>query len=284
MAVEQLKLQLFNLHQNKLFEFLVISIIVFSALITGAKTYDIDSTMANVVAWLDMFITVFFLVEILIRLVAEPRFFDFFKKGWNIFDFLIVTASLLPIEGNDSVLLARLLRIFRVLRLISVIPELRILISSLIKALPRMGYIVLLMFIIFYIYAAIGSFMFENINPVLWGNISIAMLTLFRVATFEDWTDVMYETMTEFPLSWIFYLSFIFLTAFVFLNMMIGVILDVMQREHDEHYRETGEGEAGEVHWIKEHSALMEQRLERIESLLLTTIKKDVRDEEKEKS
>lgn len=284
MAVEQLKLQLFNLHQNKLFEFLVISIIVFSALITGAKTYDIGSTMANIVAWLDMFITVFFLVEILIRLVAEPRFFDFFKKGWNIFDFLIVTASLLPIEGNDSVLLARLLRIFRVLRLISVIPELRILISSLIKALPRMGYIVLLMFIIFYIYAAIGSFMFENINPVLWGNISIAMLTLFRVATFEDWTDVMYETMTEFPLSWIFYLSFIFLTAFVFLNMMIGVILDVMQREHDEHYRETGEGEAGEVHWIKEHSALMEQRLERIESLLLTTIKKDVRDEEKEKS
>jgi len=269
MAVEQLKLQLFNLHQNKLFEFLVIGIIVFSALITGAKTYDINSTMAGVVAWMDMFITVFFLVEILIRLASEPRFFDFFKKGWNIFDFLIVTASLMPIEGNDSVLLARLLRIFRVLRLISVIPELRILIGALIKSLPRMGYIVLLMFIIFYIYAAIGSFMFEHINPVLWGNISISMLTLFRVATFEDWTDVMYETMTEFPLSWVFYLSFIFLTAFVFLNMMIGVILDVMQREHEEHYRETGEGEAGEVHWIKDHTQKIEQRLERIEELLM---------------
>ncbi len=269
MAVEQLKLQLFELHQNKLFEFLVIGIIVFSALITGAKTYDIGSTMAEVVAWLDMFITFFFLAEILIRLASEPRFFDFFKKGWNIFDFIIVTASLLPIDGNDSVLLARLLRTFRVLRLISVIPELRILISALIKAMPRMGYIVLLMFIIFYIYAAIGSFMFEDINPVLWGNISIAMLTLFRIATFEDWTDVMYETMTEFPLSWIFYLSFIFLTAFVFLNMMIGVILDVMQREHDAYYRETGEGEAGEVHWIKEHTKGIEQRLERIETLLV---------------
>lgn len=269
MAVEQLKEQLFNLHQNKLFEFMVISIIVFSALITGAKTYNIGSTTADVVAWLDMFITVFFLVEILIRLASEPQFFNFFRKGWNVFDFLIVTASLLPIEGNDSVLLARLLRIFRVLRLISVIPELRILISALIKAMPRMGYIVLLMFIIFYIYAAIGSFMFEHINPELWGNISIAMLTLFRIATFEDWTDVMYETMTEFPLSWIFYLSFIFLTAFVFLNMMIGVILDVMQREHEEYYRESGEGEAGEVHWIKEHTEQMEQRLERIEALLL---------------
>jgi len=270
MAVEQLKIELFKLHQNKLFELLVISIIVFSALITGAKTYDIGSRTADIVAWMDMFITVFFLVEILIRLASEPRFFDFFKKGWNIFDFIIVTASLLPIEGNDSVLLARLLRIFRVLRLVSVIPELRVLISALIKALPRMGYIVLLMFIIFYIYAALGSFMFEHINPTLWGNISIAMLTLFRVATFEDWTDVMYETMTEFPLSWIFYLSFIFLTAFVFLNMMIGVILDVMQREHEEYYRETGEGEAGEVHWIKEHTEQMEQRLERIENLLVS--------------
>jgi voltage-gated sodium channel len=271
MIVDRLKQGLFQLHQNKIFEFLVISIIVFSALITGAKTYDIGSSLASTVTFLDLFITVFFLVEIIIRLISEPRFFDFFKKGWNIFDFIIVTASLLPIEGNDSVLLARLLRIFRVLRLISVIPELRILISALLKALPRMGYIVLLMFIIFYIYAAVGSFMFEHINTQLWGNISIAMLTLFRIATFEDWTDVMYETMGEYPLSWIFYLSFIFLTAFVFLNMMIGVILDVMQREHEEYYRETGEGEAGEVHWIKEHTEAMEQRLERIEQLLIDT-------------
>jgi voltage-gated sodium channel len=276
MAVEQLKLQLLKIHQNKIFEFIVISIIVFSALVTGAKTYDIGSTITNVVAWLDMLITVFFLIEILIRLASEPRFLDFFKKGWNIFDFIIVTASLLPVDGNDTVLLARLLRIFRVLRLVSVIPELRILIGALIKAMPRMGYIVLLMFIIFYIYAAIGSFMFEHINPVLWGNISISMLTLFRVATFEDWTDVMYETMAEYPLSWIFYLSFIFLTAFVFLNMMIGVILDVMQREHEEYYRESGEGEAAEVHWIKEHTEQMEQRLDRIEYLLLENVKQNV--------
>lgn len=271
-SISQLKANLFVLHTNKIFELSVIAIIVFSALVTGAKTYEIDSTMGNVVAWLDMFITLFFLFEVGIRLLSEPRFFDFFKKGWNVFDFIIVTVSLIPLDGNETVLLARLLRIFRVLRLVSIIPELRILISALIKALPRMGYVVLLMFIIFYIYAAIGSFMFDNINPTLWGNISIAMLTLFRVATFEDWTDVMYETMTEFPFSWIFYLSFIFLTAFVFLNMMIGVILDVMQQEHEQYYRETGEGEAGEVHWIKENMVAMDARLDRIELLLQESV------------
>jgi len=268
LPIETVKTRLFQLHQNRVFEFTVIFIIVFSALITGAKTYNIDSTLNQVVVWLDMFVTVFFLIEILIRLASEQRFLNFFKSGWNVFDLFIVTASLLPVEGNDTVLLARLLRIFRVLRLISVIPELRVLITALVKSLPRMGYIVLLMFIIFYIYAAIGSVMFEHINPVLWGNISISMLTLFRVATFEDWTDVMYETMTEYPLSWLFYLTFIFLTAFVFLNMMIGVILDVMQKEQEKHSLETGEGEAADVHWIKEHAKGMEERLDRIENLL----------------
>ena len=91
----------------------------------------------------------------------------------------------------------------------------------------------LLMFIIFYIYAAVGSTLFENINPVLWGDITISMLTLFRIMTFEDWTDVMYETQEVYSLSWIFYLTFIFFTAFAFLNMVIGIVVNVMERENE---------------------------------------------------
>ena len=85
---------------------------------------------------------------------------------------------------------------------------------------------------IFYIYAAMGSTLFEKINPVLWGDVSISMLTLFRVMTFEDWTDVMHETMTFHPLSWTYYMSFIFFTAFAFLNMLIGIIVNVMDGEN----------------------------------------------------
>jgi len=90
----------------------------------------------------------------------------------------------------------------------------------------------LLMFIIFYIYAAVGATFFADINPVLWGDISISLLTLFRVMTFEDWTDVMYETMEVYPLSWFYYLTFIFLTAFAFLNMVIGIVVNVLEDEH----------------------------------------------------
>lgn len=116
--------------------------------------------------------------------------------------------------------------------MISVVPELRILINSLIKALPQLGYVVLLMFIIFYIYAAVGSFLFNEINPKLWSDIAISMLTLFRIMTFEDWTDIQYETMEVYPMSWVFYLSFIFFTAFAFLNMVIGIVVNVMEEEH----------------------------------------------------
>ncbi len=267
-SIQRLQNRLFDLHSNKLFETAVIFIIIFSALVTGVKTYEINTSLDQTVQWLDALITLFFLFEVTIRLIAEPRTLDFFKKGWNVFDFVIVVASLMPVDGNDTVLLARLLRIFRVLRLISVIPELRVLINSLLKALPRMGYIALLMFIIFYIYAAIGSSLFNAINPDLWGNISVALLTLFRISTFEDWTDVMYETMTVYPLSWIFYLTFIFLTAFVFLNMMIGVVLDVMQQEQKQYDRERDDSEADEVHYIKAEMDQLSAKLDTIETLL----------------
>ncbi|WP_428241868.1 ion transporter [Gynuella sp.] len=218
---------------SKLFQGGVIAIIVLSALTTGAKTYNLPTVFEHVLEGLDTAITFFFLVEILLRFIVHDNKKRFFLDGWNIFDTLVVVGSLIPLENADAVLIGRLLRIFRVLRLVSVIPDLRFLINSLFKAIPRMGYIAVLMFIIFYIYAAIGSLFFHSINEVLWGDVTISMLTLFRVATFEDWTDVMYETMDTYPLSWIYYLTFIFLTAFVFLNMMVGAILEVMSAEQN---------------------------------------------------
>jgi len=234
-----------KIDSSKVFQGLVIAVILLSALLIGAKTHNLSANVVTILALLDLGITIFFVIEIVIRYLADPNKKRFFHSGWNIFDTVIVIGSLIP-TGGSGVLLARLLRVFRVLRLVSMVPELRLLINALLKAIPRMGYIALLMFVIFYIYAAVGSMFFHQINEVLWGDVSISMLTLFRVATFEDWTDVMYETMTVHPLSWIYYLSFIFLTAFIFLNMMVGTVLEVMSQEHEnfraEQHGETGDG------------------------------------------
>ena len=220
-----------RLRSHRAFEAFIIIIIIASALLVGVKTYPIPEWMILVIDGLDLLITLIFVVEISVRFLGESRKQDFFKNGWNIFDTLIVAVSLIPIDDTDMALVARLIRVFRVLRMISIIPELRILLNSLLQALPRLGYVAALIFIIFYIYAATGSLFFEKINPTLWGNIAVSMLTLFRVMTFEDWTDVMYETMAVYQFSWIFYLSFIFLTTFAFLNMVIGIVVNVLEEE-----------------------------------------------------
>ncbi|MEH6650032.1 MAG: ion transporter [Motiliproteus sp.] len=222
-----------TLRSHKAFELFVVFVIIASALLVGAKTYDLHPLTQTIATWLDRLITLIFLIEITIRFIGEKNKIDFFKDPWNIFDTLIVTISLVPIENTDMALVARLVRVFRVLRMVSIIPELRMLLNSLIKALPQLGYVLLLMFIIFYIYAAMGSTLFHQINPVLWGDVTISLLTLFRVMTFEDWTDVMYETMAVYPLSWTYYISFIFFTAFAFLNMVIGIVVNVMNDEHN---------------------------------------------------
>lgn len=226
-----LERRFYDIRNNKVFELFVIAIIIFSALMIGANSYEVSATTLQILSVLDIAITVIFLAEIVIRFIGEPNKKRFFFNAWNVFDTFIVLVSLIPIEDSELAVLGRLVRIFRVLRMISIIPELRILINSLIKALPQLGYVMLLMFIIFYIYAAIGTTFFAAINPTLWGDIAVSLLTLFRVMTFEDWTDVMYETMAVYPLSWSFYLTFIFFTAFAFLNMVIGIVVNVLEQE-----------------------------------------------------
>ncbi|MBU1467439.1 MAG: ion transporter [Gammaproteobacteria bacterium] len=242
-----------RIERSAWFQGFIISIIVVAALTVGAKTYSLPYGIDKAINYLDNFITVFFLIELSLRFIACDDKRRFFTDPWNIFDTVIVVGSLMPISETEMILVARLLRVFRVLRLVSIIPDLRFLINALLKAIPKMGYIALLMFIIFYIFAAVGSIFFHQVNETLWGDIAISMLTLFRVATFEDWTDVMYETMEVYPFSWIFYIIFIFLTAFVFLNMMVGVVLDVMTRETAQEEHENQESN---------HQALVTQILE----------------------
>lgn len=260
-----------KIDSSKLFQGVVIAVILLSALLIGAKTHNLSAQAIAILTLLDLGVTIFFVIEIVIRYLADPNKKRFFHSGWNIFDTVIVIGSLIP-AGGSGVLLARLLRVFRVLRLVSMVPELRLLINALLKAIPRMGYIALLMFVIFYIYAAMGSMFFNQINEVLWGDVSISMLTLFRVATFEDWTDVMYETMAVHPLSWMYYLSFIFLTAFIFLNMMVGTVLEVMAQEH-ENYRAELHGETGDGGEPASRAQIekLESELAEIKALLMAT-------------
>ena len=213
---------------------LIIGLIVLNGIIIGSETsqfiYDSYHEWITVV---NRLILAIFVIEAIVKITAMwPTPLRYFRDGWNVFDFTIVVLSLIPITG-ELAMIARLLRLLRVVRLISAIPELRLIVTTLIRSLPSMGHVILLMGIIFYIYAVMGYHLFHQHDPVHWNNLGLALLTLFRVVTLEDWTDVMYETMEVYPLSWVYYLTFIFFTAFAFLNMVIGIVVNVMERENE---------------------------------------------------
>ncbi|MCP5078386.1 MAG: ion transporter, partial [Psychromonas sp.] len=96
-----LQRRFYEIRNNKFFELFVISIIIFSALMIGANSYDTSPTMMKVLSVLDITITIIFLIEIVIRFIGEPNKRRFFHNFWNIFDTFIVIVSLIPIEDGE---------------------------------------------------------------------------------------------------------------------------------------------------------------------------------------
>ena len=167
-----------------------------------------------------------FVVEAVVKLIAQwPRPQRYFKDGWNVFDFAIIVVSLLPSTGELATL-ARLARLLRVLRLVSALPELRLIVTTLVRSIPSMFNVVCLMSVIFYIYAVAGYHLFHDIDPTHWRTLGIAALTLFRVVTLEDWTDVMYAAMAHHWWAWAYFVSFVVVGTFVVVNLFIAVVLN----------------------------------------------------------
>ncbi len=218
----------FNLQKSSIFQFLVIFIIILNAITLGINTYEVNNLIKKIIELLDYAITIFFVIEILIRFIGEPKKINFFKNGWNIFDSIIVLISLIPIPNNSSYLLLRLLRVFRVLRIISVVPELKKIIEALLDSIKRVFYVGLLLFIILYIYATIGSILFSEDVPSRWSDVGISLITLFQVLTLSSWEQVMLPLQEIYWWAWLYFFSFIIICAITMLNLLIAILVDVV--------------------------------------------------------
>ena len=220
-----------KLKDNRIFQFLVVSIIILNAILIGATTYKLDPIILNFISVSDYIITLFFVIEILIRFIGERNKKKFFKDAWNLFDTSIVLISLIPIPNNSSFLVLRLLRIFRVLRLISVIPELKKIIESLLASVKKVFFVSLLLFVIMYVFGSIGSILFSDADPERWGDLGKSLLTLFQVLTLSSWETVMLPLQKIFWFSWIFFVLFISICSITILNLVIAILVDVVNHQ-----------------------------------------------------
>lgn len=267
MSLKILRETLSALIYNKYFEFFMMGIIIFSAMLIGIDTFELDPVYEEIILTLDQFISIIFVMEIMMRITSYEKPLDFFKDGWNVFDFVIVSMSLIPIDGNESAV-ARLLRIFRILRLITILPELKGIINALFKSAKSIGYVLILMFIIFYIYAIMGTVFFEDATSGQWRDVGRALLTLFQIMTFEGWNDLMNETMKTHSWSWFFYVSFIFLTTYTFLNMIIGIMIETLTQEHKKEDLKALVDERLLLKELVEQNRLLLQKVEHLEEIM----------------
>lgn len=217
--------------ESRRFEAAITALIFINAITLGLETSPtVMAAAGGLLNAIDRIILAVFVLELLARFAVYRL--AFFRDPWRIFDLAVVGVALIPATGSLSVL--RALRILRVLRLISVVPSLRRVVTGFVAALPGMGSIILLLGLVFYVFAVMATKLYGASFPDLFGNIGASLYTLFQVMTLEGWSDgVVRPVMEIYPQAWLFFLPFIVATSFTVLNLFIGVIVSAMEAEHD---------------------------------------------------
>jgi voltage-gated sodium channel len=220
---------------SPLFGRAVLTIILFNAALVGLETSpDVMVRYGAQLSLLNRAILALFLVELAVRWLAHPsRRGRFLLDPWNAFDATVIGLSLVPGIGAFATV-ARLARVLRTLRLLSVSPQLRLIVTTMMKSIPSLGHVGLLLGLLLYVYGVVGVNLFGASDPRHWGSLGIAMLTLFQILTLEGWVDIQNASLAVTPWAWVFYVSFVLIAVFVVVNLFIAVVLNNLERARHE--------------------------------------------------
>ncbi len=210
----------------------ILGIIIFNAITLGLSTSDrVMDHAGGLIRAVDKIVLTIFVLELSIKLYAYRL--RFFASAWNIFDLFVVSVGLLPQREGLSAL--RGLRVVRALRLLSVIPQMRAVVQALLDALPGMGAVIIMLSIIYYVFAVMATIMYGATFDDWFGTLGRSLYSLFQIMTLESWSmGIVRPVMGEFPHAWTFFVPFIVITAFSVLNLFIGLLVNTMQSAVEE--------------------------------------------------
>lgn len=222
--------------ENARVQNMLLALILINAITLGLETVPaVMATVGDAVLLLDRAILMVFVVEIALRLFAHRL--AFFKDGWSVFDFIVVSIALLPASGPFTVL--RALRVLRVLRVLSFVPSMRKIVGALVKSLNGMLSIAMVLALLYYVAAVMATKLFGDAFPEWFGSLGASLYTLFQIMTLESWSmGIARPVMAEFPYAWAFFVPFILIATFTMLNLFIAVIVNAVQSMHDEEHQQ----------------------------------------------
>jgi len=258
---------------SKVFHHFIVGVILLAGVVAGLETSPaMMEHHGAILLGLDKFILTVFVLEALLKMAAHGRQpWRYFADGWNVFDFLIVVLCVVPVGGPFAAIL-RLTRALRLLRLISALPKLQLLVGALLKSLSAMGYVSLLLGLLFYIYAVAGIHLFGAHDPKNFGSLPAAFLSLFRLVTLDNWADLFNHQLPHVPGMKValYFVTFILFGTMIIMNLFIGIIMNSMsemhaeiaERDRAEHERATGSATlADELESVERELEAMQTRV-----------------------
>ncbi|XP_054277860.1 sodium channel protein 60E-like [Macrosteles quadrilineatus] len=257
----------YDLSNSRRFEIAIFVLIFLNMLTMGIEHYNQHHAIFFVLEVSNAFFTTVFGLEAMVKIIGLR--YHYFTVPWNMFDFLLVLASILGILMEDIMIdfpvsptLLRVVRVFRIgriLRLIKAAKGIRKLLFALVVSLPALFNIGALLALITFIYAIIGMSVFGHVKQqralndmVNFETFGRSMQLLFRLMTSAGWNDVLESLMIQPPdcdpnfndqpngncghplLAITYFTSFIIINYMIVINMYIAIILENFNQAHQE--------------------------------------------------
>ena len=248
---------------------LITILIILNALQLGLMTCSwFDPYKGKLFYRLDFAFICLFTVEVLCRIFAFRK--DFFRESQNIFDFIVVAVSWIP---SPVCRWASALRVFRAMLLLNRLSQLKSIMRSLMDALPSIGWVSVLLFIVYYVFAVLTTNLFGR-DFAAFQSLERSLFSLFQLMTLESWPELLAPILRKYPYSWLVFIPFMILTSYIFLNLVIGIIVTSM---HDISLKtkSTEMREIYEICDLKEQVNALSRQIAHIQDSLAPMEKKD---------
>lgn len=240
------RLLMYNLSKNKNMDIFITGVILLNMVVMAMPYYDAPESYILTLEVINSICTCIFILEAIMKITGLGL--TYFKSHWNKFDFFIAVTSLIDIVLTYSISinlpllrqgpqLIRVLRVTRVSRLIRLVKSLEMLQKLLIimgHALPAIINVLGLLLLLFFIYAILGSFLFNSVSNgnainewYNFENFDNSMLILWRISTGEDYPTIMWDCVYQLGSIWyvLYFITFVALIDFVILDLFIAIIL-----------------------------------------------------------
>ncbi|XP_067118736.1 voltage-dependent T-type calcium channel subunit alpha-1H-like isoform X2 [Centruroides vittatus] len=258
-----------NIITSKYFDLAIAAVIGLNVVTMATEFYMMPTELTYALKIFNYFFTAVFILEAVMKVVALG-FRRYLKDKWNQLDVIIVILSIVGIvleEMESEVIpinptiirVMRVLRIARVLKLLKMAKGIRALLDTVMQALPQVGNLGLLFFLLFFIFAALGVELFGRLEcteifpcqglgeHAHFRNFGMAFLTLFRVATGDNWNGIMKDTLRDncdsssdcirnccvSPIiAPLYFVIFVLMAQFVLVNVVVAVLMKHLEESH----------------------------------------------------